>query len=266
MISKISLNNATLKILATIFMVIDHIGVFLIEDASIAFYFRALGRISFPLFCYLAIEGIIHTRDGIKYSLRLIGLGLVMYLFQYYVMNMTSGNVFTTLGLSTLTIYFLREKKWKKLFALIPVAIIFICALDSVPFKNEYSYYGLIIILSFYLTYYYNKVYAKYICSNYGLDYETFQTTPQFMKNRNIISIILLVSINLFFYFLNPYFTIYLPNVDMYLQVYSILACLFIFFYNGKRGYNAPWFKWFFYGFYPLHLIPLYMIRIIMGL
>ena len=68
------LNGFILKIIAILFMTIDHIGVFLQKyenTQEIARIFRILGRLSFPLAVFLLIEGIIHTKDIAKYFSRL---------------------------------------------------------------------------------------------------------------------------------------------------------------------------------------------------
>ena len=46
------------------------------------------------------------------------------------------------------------------------------------------------------------------------------------------------------------------------IQVYSILALIPIYFYNGKKGRNV---KYFFYIFYPAHFIILELVRRIIG-
>ena len=42
--------------------------------------------------------------------------------------------------------------------------------------------------------------------------------------------------------------------VMMLFELTAPLAFLLIWHYNGQRGRCAPWQKWAFYGFYPVHL------------
>lgn len=76
------LSGSSLKLIAIITMFIDHIGATLGKkmmllrpdsDFWTAFYyiFRIVGRISFPIFCFLLVEGFIHTKNTRKYGLRL---------------------------------------------------------------------------------------------------------------------------------------------------------------------------------------------------
>ena len=62
------LDSFTLKMIAIISMLADHIGyIFFPQDMV----FRAVGRIAFPIFCFLIIEGFHHTRNHTNYLIRL---------------------------------------------------------------------------------------------------------------------------------------------------------------------------------------------------
>lgn len=67
-------SNYQVKLLAAVLMVIDHIGaVFFPEILGL----RILGRFSFPLFCWLLVQGEAHTRNFQRYAVRLLALGIV---------------------------------------------------------------------------------------------------------------------------------------------------------------------------------------------
>lgn len=61
-------NSFQLKWIAIITMVIDHVGAVLFPHQMI---FRIIGRISFPIFCFLLVEGFFHTSNVKKYTVRL---------------------------------------------------------------------------------------------------------------------------------------------------------------------------------------------------
>ena len=62
------LTSFQLKCIAVVTMVIDHIGAILYPGDLI---FRYIGRIAFPIFCFLLVEGFFHTHDRIQYMIRL---------------------------------------------------------------------------------------------------------------------------------------------------------------------------------------------------
>jgi len=55
-------------------MVIDHIGVVFYPEV---YLFRGIGRLSFPLFAWLLVQGEIHTTNIRRYAIRLLVLGLI---------------------------------------------------------------------------------------------------------------------------------------------------------------------------------------------
>lgn len=68
------LTSYHLKLLAAATMLIDHIGVVFYPEVD---WLRMIGRLSFPLFVWLLVQGEAHTHDIGRYGLRLALLGLV---------------------------------------------------------------------------------------------------------------------------------------------------------------------------------------------
>ena len=57
------LTGTQLKVIALVTMIIDHIGLVLLEPNSVAYWVtRSIGRLAFPIYCFLLVEGFIHTR------------------------------------------------------------------------------------------------------------------------------------------------------------------------------------------------------------
>ena len=92
------LSGTALKLMACITMLIDHIGASCLEAgllvpliASGTFstdpaaasllqldrVLRYIGRLAFPIFCFLLVEGFLHTHDLKKYALRMLGFALI---------------------------------------------------------------------------------------------------------------------------------------------------------------------------------------------
>ena len=57
------LSGNTLKILACVFMFIDHLGVIIFPDVYIL---RAVGRLAMPLFAWMLAEGCFYTKNKLK--------------------------------------------------------------------------------------------------------------------------------------------------------------------------------------------------------
>ena len=81
------LSGSVLKLIAIILMLIDHTGVMILYnypattatlfsfggvDYSWYRIFRDVGRAAFPIFCFLLVEGFLHTHDRKKYGLNLL--------------------------------------------------------------------------------------------------------------------------------------------------------------------------------------------------
>lgn len=68
------LSSYHLKLIAALTMLVDHIGVVFYPDLD---WLRVIGRVSFPLFIWLLVQGEAHTKDIWRYGLRLGLLGLI---------------------------------------------------------------------------------------------------------------------------------------------------------------------------------------------
>lgn len=83
------LSGSVLKTLAVVAMIIDHIASLLLYDDTwkldmsveqvdnLYFVMRLIGRLAFPLFAFLLVEGFEHTSDRKKYAIRLLAFALL---------------------------------------------------------------------------------------------------------------------------------------------------------------------------------------------
>ena len=91
-----SLNVYQLKLLACLFMLIDHIGFILFPQQLL---WRAVGRLALPIFAYLIANGWRYTKSKPKYFLRLLVFAIVCHLPLVIFVRMNSLNIFFTLSL-----------------------------------------------------------------------------------------------------------------------------------------------------------------------
>lgn len=234
------LSGSTLKWIALVTMLIDHIGVVLVESLLLqqgdalkmdnplyVFYYalRLIGRIAFPIYCFLLVEGFVHTRNVARYAVRLGAFAFVSEIpfdlaFFGRLVDMESQNVFFTLFLGLLAMLGFRTIEEKlaawgsvKLFGYL--LIILAAGGTAQLFHTDYGAAGVLCILVLYCT----------------------------RKDRKRQ---LLLGCFAFLW-----------------ELTAPLAFLPIAFYNGKRGRSR---KYFFYAFYPIHLLGLYFLAVCLGL
>ena len=169
------MTSAKLKTIALVSMTIDHIGAILLSgvcgsflmkwlmSAGIEFNrqyvyicFRSIGRIAFPIFAFLIVEGCLHTRNPKKYLIRLLLFALIseipfdLALSGHF--SMLSQNVFFTLFLGACMIFCFEKVKDKfDILTIAFMASILVCfsLIVTVTF-TDYSYKGIIMIAIFY--------------------------------------------------------------------------------------------------------------------
>ena len=98
----------TLKIIALTAMFIDHIAV--VFPDTVPLWFRAIGRLAFPIFAYLLAEGFRHTRSKEKLLMRLLAFAAISEIPYDLVMgntinSATNTNIFYTLFLGGVAIW-----------------------------------------------------------------------------------------------------------------------------------------------------------------
>ena len=282
------LSNFWLKVIALLTMTLDHVG-FLIEnynyDLSLAF--RYVGRLALPLFCFMIVEGAIHTKSFKKYALRLgimaslISIGiLVSDTVPFFKENGFSmrgeGVIFLDLLLGATAAYCLRQKKWYiKLLAILPlaygIASFIATALESCgchgqilwfPYfmRTQYGWYAILMCVLFYFAVPLANIFISYLSGMTGIDKENYKGSNIERNSINIISVIMLAVATLAFYGCG----VLMPNKYVFwmqdVQLFAIVSGAFILLYNGQRGYNKKWFQYGSYLYYPLHMAILYLI------
>lgn len=279
----LKIDNFALKIIACVTMVFDHVGIFLdmymgSSVATIVHAFRIIGRIAFPIFAFLIVEGALHTKDLKKYMFRIgimaLAISIFLLIFQYSNLFGALGtaqvsNIFLQFIISLSAIYCLNLNRYKKLFALIPTAYIvfvYVSTAVSAPYMSQYpmafipdyGLYGYIIIVGTYLILKYYKSSVKKILTEEG-QAEAYMETPEYQMKYNAFSVVLLLIMTGVITLLR-YTVPQMNTMSVDIQSYALLAAIPMILYSGKLGYSNKIVKYGFYGFYPVHIILIWLI------
>ena len=232
------LSSYQLKWIAVVSMMTDHIGMIFYPEMTL---FRYIGRIAFPVFAFLLVEGFFYTRDVVRYLVRL-GMFAVLseipydLVFQGSVLEFSHQNIFFTLFLSVFMMYHLSMPgNWKvrcvKLFMAMWVASIL---------HVDYSYMGIFLVFIYYEMHRCGMTVAKDNEERFRAD----DSVNDMIDNRRK-----------FWFLLSGIWNFLWPGK---LQRYGTLAMPVILLYNGEHGRKS---KYFFYVLYPGHLILIYLIH-----
>ena len=267
------LNGFHLKVLAFLFMTIDHLGVFLQQKGMPAGdIMRYFGRLAFPLFVFLLAEGMRLSHHKGRYVRRLALMYLIITLPEtilVYVPSLSElfdvspmtldPHPFADILFLGLLLYCMNSKGWRKALALLP-ATFFIATfwINTVDFDNPYfpyylrSGYGLVALLLGLSFYFMNVI----------LDMRANKGREISRLSRNLFNVLALgiaLGVAYLLALSCPSYSDFGQNW-MNWEIYAIFAGIFLIFYNGKRGYDAPWWRIFSYSYFLIHMAVLYLI------
>ncbi len=143
------INGLELKMIAIITMLIDHIGAVLFPQNLI---FRYIGRIAFPIFVFLLVEGLFHTKNIRKYECRMLIFACISEIpfdlaFNGSILEFSSQNVFFTLALGLIMLDLIHRRKRGIPFEIL-MLVIFFAAANLLA--TDYSGGGILLIWWFY--------------------------------------------------------------------------------------------------------------------
>ena len=269
---KKGISGSTLKMIAIVTMLIDHIGAAVLArllmvnglgeldqtntdaimqwlSANGALYgmytvMRMIGRVAFPIFCFLLVEGFLHTHDVKKYAMR---LGLFALISEIPFDLMYGGtwfypvhqNVIWTFILGLLGIHIMetvRKKKKTPVFVL--TAILVTIAGGLLGTLTMVDYYG-IGVLTVFIFYFFRG--RKWWCL-------LGQIAALYWVNVELLGG-LMYPVRLFG-----------MEFELCQQGLALLALLPIWLYRGRQGYHSKPFQYFCYAFYPVHMLILVLI------
>lgn len=261
--------NDIIKLVAILSMLIDHLGVMFFPELRVL---RFIGRLAFPLFAYLIVNGYEHTTNLRNYRLRLLYFAIVSqvpYMFFNYGLKVTP-MYFNVLFLLLYATYVLQVfDKYKKtkneLYVVLGVYMILLPVIleYSVSGLNlSYSTYGLLMVLVFYYFKSFKKQFIVFTLLQllyvYSLGVAYLVTYSTVLNDVSLTYLEGWFQIKSVFEVLktNNY---YLQLDGYFIQIWSILS-LFVIKYSEKI-FKITLHKYIAYAFYPVHMIVLIIIR-----
>lgn len=240
------LNRDTIKYIAMFTMLLNHISHIFLETGSFsASLFEYVGYFTAPVMCWFLVEGYQYTRSKKKYAFRLLLFAVLSQI--PFSLAFSYGDEIQFIGLNMLfTLFFCflilaAEENIKNRFLRILVQILLVLATVMCDWPIMAALYTIM-----------------------------FSHTHE-SKRKAAASFGAAIAIFAFFMYQTNSFLYY--GTELILRTFcsslgvAAAGIIVLCFYNGKRAKRARTFsKWFFYLFYPGHLLILGLLRMSMGL
>lgn len=238
------ISSATLHILAMIFMLCDHLWARLVPGNE---WLTCIGRLTFPIYAFMIVEGYFHTRSVKNYAKRLFILALLSEI-PFNLMYSSSAiypfhqNVIWTLLMGLGAIHLIEKTKIKGklwLTVLVTAGVTLLGLVLGYLLMTDYFGPGVVMVVVFYLFRHKNW------WSKAGLFCALWYINTEMLGG-------LYYPVEIFGH-----------SFQLVQQSLAVLSLVFIWLYNGKKGYSKPWFQKFCYAFYPVHML---IIAVIAGI
>lgn len=221
---RIGLSQEALKLIACVAMLADHLGALFFPGYTL----RIIGRIAFPIYCFLLAEGCRHSRNLKRYGLRLF-LGMLLselpfdYLF-FGELTWQHQSVMVTLVIGFVMIVWSRKQG----SVLLPFCI---CFFAAEFLHGDYGGMGIAVIAVFLIT-----------------------------NQRPYEKLLQAAALELVFWSMDSV-PVSFPGLRIPIQLFGLLAMIPIACYSGEKRTGGKLVQWAFYLFYPVHMILLILIR-----
>ena len=232
---RFDISTATLHILAMALMLMDHLWATLLPAQE---WLTCVGRLAFPIFAFMAVEGYFHTHDFKKYALRMLLFAVIseipfdcMYggtwfypVHQHVIWTLLLG----LLGINIMETARKKRKKWA--FILISVIVVIVGAALGTLCMLDYYGTGVLTIFIFY--FFHGR---KWWCL-------LGQLVALYWVNVELLGG-LVYPIQLFG-----------MEFELCQQGLALLSLIPIWLYRGRQGYHSKPFQYLCYAFYPVHM------------
>ena len=237
-------SSMTLHVMAMAFMLCDHLWGTIVPGND---WLTCIGRISFPIFAFLLVEGYFHTSHLRKYAGRL----LLFAILSEIPFNLAMGSrLFYPIHQNVLWSFLIclglihwnekmkhKEKKWLR--CLVGCTTVVIGYLAGFLTMVDFYHAGILTVLVFY--FFRQRKWWSYLGQFLCLWYINVEMLSGFAYEVQIFG--------------STHFVVR--------QGFALLALLPIWLYRGKQGYHSKLLQYVYYGFYPLHLLILGIMKML---
>ena len=242
---RFDITSASLHIMAMIFMLCDHLWGTIVPGND---WLTCIGRISFPIFAFMIVEGYFHTSNLKKYAGRLFVFALISEI----PFNLALGsrifypihqNVLWSFLISLGLIHWNEKAKksgklWKRL--VVGTASVILGYLGGILTMVDFYHAGVLTVLAFY--FFRGRKWYNYLGQFVTLWYINMEMLGGYSYMIEIMG--------------KTYFLVR--------QSFAMLALVPIWLYSGRRGYHSKAFQYFCYWFYPVHLLVLGLLKFVL--
>jgi hypothetical protein len=231
----------SLHLMAMVFMLCDHLWGTIVSGND---WLTCIGRLTFPLYAFMIVEGYFHTKNLKNYAGRLllfavlseIPFNLAMGSRLFYPIHQ---NVLWSFLISIGLIHWNEKMKGKQIWKRILVAAASICIGTLAGLLTFVDFYqaGILTVLAFY--FFRGKKWWCYLGQLICLWYINFEMLGGLSYEVQIFG----------------------ETHFIARQGFAILALIPIWLYRGKQGYHSKALQYSYYAFYPLHLLILGILK-----
>ena len=226
------LSQEMLKIIACVTMLLDHVGAAFVPGVP-GYILRGVGRIAFPIYCFMLAEGVHYTRNPRKYALRLV-IGMLLAEIPFDLLFFGRLSWAHSSVMVTLLLGFFYGMTIKRIYSLgIRLLLLAPFMVTAELLGSDYGGWGVALIAMFILT---REISPKRIVQTFGL----------------AVICCLIGGV-----------TISIGGYHVPVELLGVVALIPIFCYSGEKGTSSRWIQRGFYLFYPVHLTVLLLIAVV---
>ena len=235
------LTAAVLHIIAMTLMLMDHLWATLLPARE---WLTCAGRVAFPIFAFMAVEGYFHTRSFKKYILRMLLFAVLseipfdlMYGGTWF--YPVHQNVLWTFLLGLLGVWLMEQVRKKgKIWMYLLVCVLVVLAGLVLGTLCMVDYYGVGVLTVFVFYFLHGRKWWRFLGQLAALYWLNVELLGGLMYPVQLFGM----------------------EFELCQQGLALLALIPIWLYRGRQGYHSKPFQYLCYAFYPVHMLLLVVV------